>query len=85
MLALLQRPQRARRLLVVELDARLLGAALDGALARELGDDHLALVADQLGVHVLEGARVGLDAGDVHPALVGEGVAADVGLVGIRA
>ena len=57
---------------------------LHGPLARELGDDHLALVADDLGVHVLEGARVGLDAGDVHAALVGEGVAPDVGLLGSR-
>ena len=56
----------------------------DGALARELRDDHLALVADLGRVHVLEGARVGADPGDVHAALVREGVAADEGLVGIR-
>jgi hypothetical protein len=33
---------------------------------------------------VLEGARVGADAGDVHAALMGEGVAADERLVRIR-
>ena len=52
-------------------------------LPGELGDQHVAAVADQLRVQVLEGARVGLDAGDVHAALVGEGVAPDVGLVGV--
>ena len=41
-------------------------------------------VADRRRVEVLEGAGVGLDPGGVHPRLVGEGVAADVGLVGVR-
>ncbi len=44
----------------------------------------VALVADQCRVEVLEGAGVGGDAGGVHPRLVGEGVAADVGAVGVR-
>ena len=61
-----------------------LGAGEHGALARELGDEHLAPVADHLRVDVLERARVGADAGDVHAALVRERVAADVGLVRVR-
>ncbi len=44
----------------------------------------MRLVADRRRVDVLEGAGVGLDPGDVHAALVGEGVAADVGGVGVR-
>ena len=67
----------------VEVDAGVLGPRQHRALAGELGDQHVAAVADQLRVEVLERARVGLHAGHVHAALVGEGVATDVGLVGI--
>src|SRR3954470_1863137 len=69
---------------VVELDAGLLRAREHGAAARELGDQHLARVADRGGVDVLEGRGVGVDAGDVQAALVREGVLAHVGLVGVR-
>ena len=54
------------------------------ALAGELGDEHLAGVADLGRVDVLERQRVGVDARDVHPALVRERVLAHVGLVGVR-
>ena len=67
----------------VEVDTRIAGTRQHRALARELGDQHVAAVADELRVHVLEGARVGLDAGDVHAALVRERVAPDVGLIGV--
>ena len=55
------------------------------ALAGQLADQHLARVADLGRVDVLERARVGVDAGDVHPALVRERVLAHVGLVRRRA
>ena len=64
--------------------SRRLGAREHGALARQLRHQHLAPVADHLGLDVLERARVGAHAGDVHPALVRERVAAHVGLVGVR-
>ena len=83
-LALLDPLDRALGGVGVEVDPGALGAREHRALARELGDQHVAAVADQLRVHVLEGARVGLDPGDVHAALVGEGVAPDVRLVGVR-
>ena len=69
---------------LVQLDAdrgRLLAHA--GA-ARELRDQQLALVADQRRRDVLERRGVRAHAGDMHAALVGEGVAPDVGLIGIR-
>ena len=62
----------------VEVDARALGAALHRAPAGELRDQDVAAVADEPGLDVLERPGVGLNAGRVHPALVGEGVAADV-------
>ena len=55
------------------------------ALPGELGDEHVAGVADQRRVDVLEGLRVGLDAGRVQARLVREGVLADVGLRRVRA
>ena len=58
---------------------------MDRALAGQLGDQHRAVVADRLRLDVLERARVLVDAGHVHAALVGERVAADVGLVRVRA
>ena len=59
-------------------------ARMDRALPRELRDEHGAVVADDLRFDVLERARVGGDAGDVHAALVGERVAPDVGLIVVR-
>ena len=82
-LALLEPLDRARRRLVVELEAGLLGLGADRRLAGELGGEDLAVVADLGRVEVLEGAGVGGDAGGVHARLVGEGVAPDVGLVGV--
>ena len=76
----LDHPRGAR---VVERDPGVAGARVHGALARQLGDQQLAAVADDVGVDVLERRRVGVDAGDVHPALVGERVAPDVRLVGV--
>ena len=35
------------------------GAAVDGALAGQLGDQHLTVVADDARIDVLEGQRVG--------------------------
>ena len=54
-----------------------------GALAGQLAHEHLARVADRGRVDVLERQRVGVDARDVHPALVRERVLAHVGLVGV--
>ena len=76
----LDHPRRGR---VVEREAGLLGAREHGPAAGELGDQHLARVADRGGVDVLERRGVGVDAGDVQPALVREGVLAHVGLVGV--
>ena len=66
----------------VEIEAQLAGLAQHGALARQLGDEHALLVADARGIDVLEGLRRGLDGGHVQPALVREGAAPHVGLVG---
>ncbi len=74
----------ARGALVVEVRARLLGARLHRALAGKLGDQHAPVGPHLVRLHVLEGARVAVHAGHVHPALVGEGVEAHVGLVGVR-
>ena len=52
----------ARGAVLAEIDAGRAGLLLDRAAARELGDQHVAAVADLLGVDVLEGARVGADA-----------------------
>ena len=52
----------------------------DRAAAGELGDEHVAAVADERRVDVLERRRVGADAGGVQARLVREGVLADVGL-----
>ncbi len=49
----------------------------------ELGDQDVPPVADETWIQVLECSGVGLDARDMEAALVGEGVPADVGLVGI--
>ena len=70
---------RGRR--VVELEAGALGLVGDGALARQLGDEQVAVVADERRVDVLERRRVGADAGGVQARLVREGVLSDVGLV----
>ena len=51
------------------------------ALAGQLAHQHLARVADLRRVDVLERQRIGVDARDVHPALVRERVLAHVGLV----
>ena len=83
-LELLQPLDRVQRASGRQLDARLLGAREHRALARQLGHQQLAAVADDLGVDVLEGARVRAHAGDVHAALVRERVAAHVGLVRVR-
>ncbi len=56
----------------------------DRALARQLAHQHLARVADDGRVDVLERRRVRVHARDVHPALVREGVLAHVRLVGVR-
>ena len=76
-MTLLDHPRGGR---VVELAARVRD---HGALARELAHEHLARVADRGRIDVLERQRVGVDAGDVHPALVRERVLAHVGLVGV--
>ena len=73
---------RGRR--VVELQPGALGLAADRRFAGELGGEDVALVADRGRIEVLEGAGVGGDPGGVHAGLVGEGVAADVGAVGVR-
>ena len=83
-LALLDPLDRALRGVGVQLDARPVRAREDGPLPRELGDQDVPAVAHQLRVEVLERPGVGLDAGDVHPALVGERIAAHVRLVGVR-
>ena len=83
-LALLQPLDGALRGVGVEVDSGALGAADDGARARQLGDQDVAAVADQRGVGVLEGARVGLHPGHVHAALVGEGIATHVGPIWVR-
>ena len=75
--------EHARGRRVVELEARALGLVGDGAAARQLGDEQVAAVADERRVDVLERRRVGADAGGVQARLVGEGVLADVGLVGV--
>ena len=71
------------RLAVAERDSRVAGPRVHGALARQLGDQQFAPVADDVGVEVLERRRIDVDAGHVHPALVGERVAPDVRLVGV--
>jgi hypothetical protein len=73
---------RGRRL--VELQPRLARLLRRRPAPGQLGDDELACVADRLGRDVLERRGVGAHARDVHPALVGEGVAPDVGLAGVR-
>ena len=78
-LELLHALDHARGGLVVHVRAR-----LHRALAGQLGDQHAAVGAHVGRVDVLEGARVAVDAGHVHAALVGEGVGAHVGLVGVR-
>ena len=83
MLALLDSLDRPLRRFGVEVDPRAPRPREHRALARELGDQHLAAVADQSRVEVLEGPRVGLYPCGVHAALVGEGVAPDVGLIGV--
>ena len=75
---------RAQRACVGQLDSRARRARDDRPSPAELGDQDLAAVADGLRLHVLEGPGVGLDRGHVHPPLVREGVAAHVGLVGVR-
>ena len=55
----------------------------DRAAARQLGDEHVAVVADDRRVDVLEGLRVGAHAGRVQARLVREGVLADVRLRGV--
>ena len=83
MLELLDPFEHLRRGLVVELDPDR-GGLLDHAdPSGELGDQQLALVADQRRSDVLERAGVGAHAGDVHASLMGEGIAPDVGLVGV--
>ena len=72
-----------RGVVVAERDPGVARAGVHGAPARQLGDQQLAAVADDVRVEVLERGRVGVDAGDVHPALVGERVAAHVRLVGV--
>ncbi len=83
-LALLELLHHSRRGLVAELQSGALGLAADRRLARELRGEDVALVAHLGRVEVLEGAGVGGHSRRVHPGLVGEGVAADVGPVGVR-
>jgi len=65
---------------IVHLDPEFLGEAEDRTLAGQFADHDLAFVADEGRVEMLEGPRVGLDAGDMQAALVGERVAANVRL-----
>ena len=84
MLELLDAAEHALRQLLSPADpglGRLLG---DRRPTRELGDEHVAGVADLRRVDVLEGAGVGLDPGGVQAGLVREGVLADVGLGRVR-
>ena len=69
---------RRSRVAVASSTVRPAAAAFSAAVPRpdELGDEQLAAVADEVGIDVLEGRRVGPHARDVHPALVGEGVLA---------
>ena len=55
---------------------------VDGALARDLGQQKLALVADAFGVDVLEGGGIFEHAVRVHPRLMGKGVHPHIRLVG---
>jgi hypothetical protein len=76
----LEHPRGRRR---VERQARALGLVGHRALARQLGDQQVAAVADERRVDVLERGRIGADAGCVQPGLVREGVLADVRLAGV--
>ena len=68
----------------VQVDARLLRAGEHGSLAGQLRHQDLAPVADDCRLDVLERTSVGAHPCDVHPALVGERVPPDPGLVGVR-
>jgi len=83
-LTLLEPFQGPLRNVVVDFEPRRLGSADDRALARQLRDQHVATVADQLRIGVLEGAHVGAHPGDVHAALVRERVSPHIGLVRVR-
>ena len=63
--------------------AILTGAKAAHALHRDLGVRDQIERSGNSRIDVFEGRRVGTDAGDVHSALVGKGVAPDVGLVGV--
>ena len=67
--------------LLVELDAELARLVRHVAAAGQVGDEHAALVADPLRVHVLVGLGHLHDGAHVHAALVGKGAAADEGPV----
>ena len=64
----------------VRRDPRLLSLLDDRAAARELGDQHVAVVADDRRVDVLEGLRFRAHACSVQAGLVCERVLADVRL-----
>ena len=71
------------RELIVSGDAGLAGLIDDRATPGELGDQHVAAVAHDRGVDVLEGLRVGADAGRMQPSLVRERVLAHIWLRGV--
>ncbi len=83
-LELLDAVDDPRAALLVQLEPGRLRLLHDGPAAGELGDEHVAPVADQRGIDVLERARVGTDAGGVQARLVRERMLADVRLGRIR-
>ena len=83
-LELLDALDHARGLGVVQRDPRVKRSGLHGPTPGELRDQQLAVVTHHRRVDVLERGGVDVHARDVHPALVREGVAPHVRLVGVR-
>ena len=73
-----------RSILLAERNSRVPRSSVNRSLARQLGDQHLAAVADHGGIDMLERRRICRDTGYMHPTLVRERIAPDVGLIGIR-
>ncbi len=73
-----------RVVLVVQIDAVLFAFVDDVAAPGEIGHQHALAVTDQLGIDMLVGLAVLEHAGNMQPALMGEGAVADVGLALVR-